>query len=169
MAVLTLGLYALWWHRVVHRELCAFLGRADRERTTWAFYVGCHLFIWVLVVGWVADSVAVFYGESGVTSSETVRADAAGVVVSAVFLVGLEAVFLFVKHVRRQIEALEEAKARLGVPMRTDARRFFGLYFAGPALQPVAYWFLQEDYNEVQEHVPKAAKPQGAPTTRPFY
>ncbi len=187
LAVVTLGAYAFWWHWAVHKELCNHLGRPMKGQTVWITYL-------LISFAVVVMAVMVWLMRLGIMDGAQ---DPEGALISARALVGLMpilfivavsaslvALVLFAIYVRRQYEVIEEAKRAVGVPMRSKAGRFFVLYFGAAVLSavplvgalavllvPLAYWYLQEHYNDYWDAVDEwRSRPveQPSPTTAPF-
>lgn len=186
LALVTLGFYGLWWHWNVHKELCGHLGRPMRGEKVWYAFVMLYFTAFVLGVWeWIVQRV-IIPGQH-----EVMTVAFLGSVTYPMFGVALSApvaLVLFIVYVKRQYEAIRDAKGALGIPVRGGLWRFLPLFLVGlalafiPIIDPLinalgwglvaaAYRYIQEDYNEIwgavdlwqSRHVERAA-----PTTSPF-
>ncbi len=165
LSIVTLGVYGLWYHWVMHRELCDYLGRPVREKPIWITYLVLYIGMFSIIGAFVVMVVGA--GLSGIGDEiEGIAAVLAGMLllIGVFFLAVIAAVVLFIVYVVKQFKVLTAAKQALGLPSESAANRFLGFYvggvvasmfvgFVGTVLQAVAYWFMHEEYTQIWWHV----------------
>lgn len=164
LSIVTLGLYGLWWHWVVHKEMCDFLQRPVEERNLWVAYVvltiGSFVFLVIsgvmmigMIVAGTIENMASMFAAMGGMLLFLVVAMIAGIVSLVVLLI----------FVSRQYSVIESVKGRMNLSMNNNVGLFLGLYLGGYAVTtfvpyigifgivmfPIAYWFLHEHYDQV--------------------
>lgn len=173
LAVVTLGAYGLWYHWVMHRELCDYAGRPVREKPIWIAY--CSLFIGMAVVMglmWLLVGALAFFDLGA--SLPGLFGSLAGFMVIILFmlLAAITMFILFIVYVVKQYRVLSEVKPLVGLSPHSGLGRFLGFYlgaiaasliipFLGWVLQLVAYWFMHEEYTGVWEQVRALNDQQG--------